>query len=616
MSGNNRENSKNYSTAGDRATTDLSTHLLKGLTLQEIAQLIDALFEVIPSEFQEQAIAQLPPATQQTVRQILASPSTNGKAITSESQTVSLAKQAQTWSKLWKNWDATVMAASEEEGQYMDGENDWEPPYFDSIAFIEDLEVVAGKMLPLLQTAFEHDFTPDRSFISELIEAESEISSSLADWMPPIDEMLLDWQITECALQWEWLATRQQEEDAFNFVQKIRQSEREFQAIKFDDDTVVEFLKQLSGDDRQNIFIGLIADKETVLWEEVLTNPYSYWHDFYLELIQQYAPDRYVATLRETIPQRWQNGLPAIESLLAENNYAESLVAIEETLRSLLKSDFDSWAPEKSLIVANSRCDRTEYRAIDNLLSYYQQTARGLNRIELSNVLELQQIALDRGLNWSAMFGAFADIQVAESTRKSLFKSWYNYIDLKSKFGIGSGYFNVKDGDNWWVMWLIDSIIDPQKGDKWFGEKITQWLGGLPEDKTKLGAEYDRLRLLTRDLTDIQYGTNAIYPQFYRVVICPSELSTENDLSRHKYLRQYAPADLLERVMNYWKTNLQNFVPKPELAQKSNYYEHSRWMVALKEISPHNYNTLLTQWRVAHQRRSNLWKAMKEAGLN
>jgi hypothetical protein len=216
MSGNNRENSENYSTGDNRANTDLAKRLLKGLTQQEIAQLIDALFRVIPSELQEQAIVQLPPSTQQAVKQILAQSSPSGQAITSESQTVSLAKQAQTWSKLWKNWDAIFMSALEEEGQYMEGENDWEHPYFDTIAFIEDLEGVAGKMLPLLQTAVEHDLTPDRSFIAELIAAESEISSSLEDWMQPIDEMLLGWQITECALQWEWLKTREQEKDAFS----------------------------------------------------------------------------------------------------------------------------------------------------------------------------------------------------------------------------------------------------------------------------------------------------------------------------------------------------------------------------------------------------------------
>ncbi|MBW4540718.1 MAG: hypothetical protein KME43_16440 [Myxacorys chilensis ATA2-1-KO14] len=38
-------------------------------------------------------------------------------------------------------------------------------------------------------------------------------------------------------------------------------------------------------------------------------------------------------------------------------------------------------------------------------------------------------------------------------------------------------------------------------------------------------------------------------------------------------------------------------------------------IVALKELSPKTYETLLVQWRNDHQRRSNLWKAMKQLGL-
>lgn len=39
-------------------------------------------------------------------------------------------------------------------------------------------------------------------------------------------------------------------------------------------------------------------------------------------------------------------------------------------------------------------------------------------------------------------------------------------------------------------------------------------------------------------------------------------------------------------------------------------------MMALSELSPRDYKDLLNQWRVAHQRRTNLWKAMEKAGLN
>ncbi|MBD2771321.1 hypothetical protein [Iningainema tapete] len=51
------------------------------------------------------------------------------------------------------------------------------------------------------------------------------------------------------------------------------------------------------------------------------------------------------------------------------------------------------------------------------------------------------------------------------------------------------------------------------------------------------------------------------------------------------------------------------------MAQKSDYTQHAAWMSALNELAPQDYQKLLSRWRVEHQRRSNLWKAMKNLGL-
>ncbi|HEY9660214.1 MAG TPA: hypothetical protein V6C65_17285, partial [Allocoleopsis sp.] len=81
----------------DRSPFSLSDRLLKALTQQELAQLMDALFTVLSPELQEEAIAQLPEDTQQTVKQILVPSSPVESTEASAPQTVSLAKQAQTW---------------------------------------------------------------------------------------------------------------------------------------------------------------------------------------------------------------------------------------------------------------------------------------------------------------------------------------------------------------------------------------------------------------------------------------------------------------------------------------------------------------------------------------
>ncbi|WP_373539819.1 hypothetical protein [Chamaesiphon sp.] len=163
---------------------------------------------------------------------------------------------------------------------------------------------------------------------------------------------------------------------------------------------------------------------------------------------------------------------------------------------------------------------------------------------------------------------------------------------------------------------MIESVGDRQKGVNWFQAQITQWLDNLPNDRSQLCENYDRLRLLTKDLTEIYHQGQSGYPQFDRMVIRPQEFSTQSDESRREYLKASAPDGLFDLVMNYWKVNLHQFVPKPELVQNGEYSKHAQWMVALKELSPLDYETLLAQWKVVHKRRINLWKALKQMGVS
>jgi hypothetical protein len=349
-----------------------------------------------------------------------------------------------------------------------------------------------------------------------------------------------------------------------------------------------------------------------------LGDTHSHWHEIYLHLIEQYAPDRYLDNLRKTIPQQWENGLPIIEALLAEQNYAESLAVIEETLHSLLISTRGkaNWTPEASLLIATSGFYyEGQQTSAGQLLRDYQQTAQGLGQTDRANALEIQQLAIGQWSDWSVMLKAFADVSLTEPTRQALFASWRDLVDRRTKPQTWTGYGSVKPVNSWWVPWLIDSIADPQKGANCFQQQIRQWLTQLPGNQQQLGDNYALLRLLTADLAEFQTQVKSDYPQFYQTVIRPQDFSRANYKSRRDYLKQYAPADLLDQVMNYWKVNLHNFVPKPESASKSNYTDHAKWMLALKEVSPESYETLLTQWRADHQRRSNLWKAMKQVGL-
>jgi hypothetical protein len=605
--------------ASDKFPNRAGDRLLTALTNTEVSSLLDALLQTLPLDSLEKSIAQLASDTQATIRQILQPYEISGADPKAEFSTRSLAKLSQTWSELWQDWEVIILEASEEDGQYIEQEAHWEAPYFDNYAFADDLDGVAQKMQPLVQTAFEHDFTPDRGFASALLEAEAKISGGLPEWMEIVDGIVLGNYVTQCLLQWEFLTTQTQGQDAFQFVQHIKHLESEFSLMGLDDQALINFLCELPEADRQCIFTGLTDAKAKPPWQRELSNAHSPWHLFYREFTNQFAPERYLDHLRTTISQRWTDGLPVIEHLLAEKNYAESLTVIQKTLASLLTSRCRkaTWQPESSLLitlVGGYYYQEEFFDSEKTLLGYFQQAAQALGKTEQVNALKIQQIAFDSCFDWQTMFQAFAEIPVSQKTHRSLFQSWRDSV-IQRATPQSSLFGSRQELQFGWLHWLIDSITDTKKGAPWFQQHISQWLTHLPGNRDALGESFDLLRLLTKDLYVLKGKEQPSYPTFYKVVIRVAELSAPDDSSRQAYLKEFAPKDLWKQVMAYWKAHLQNFVPDPRSSHKSDYTQHTRWVAALKEIAPKDCETLLAQWKSEHIRRSNLWKAMKEAGL-
>jgi hypothetical protein len=53
---------------------------------------------------------------------------------------------------------------------------------------------------------------------------------------------------------------------------------------------------------------------------------------------------------------------------------------------------------------------------------------------------------------------------------------------------------------------------------------------------------------------------------------------------------------------------------QPDTKATLTYSTNAAWMSALKELAPQSYQRLLSEWKVQHQRRRNLWKAMGSLG--
>jgi len=608
---------KTPQTPSGHETLHIGQRLLAALTHNEIAHLLDGLLGTMSPAMVENVLDQLQPDTRQTVQTLLIPSDAADTTQDIHTPSVSLAKLEQTWSALWQEWGNIVDEAAQEDGTYLVQERPWEEPYFDSTTFVHDLERVAQQMRPLLRIAFENAFVPAHSFIEALMEADADIMTAMPEWMYLDDGYYLEEHLTACLLEWEWLQVQEGASDVFLLAQQIREWENDSLYAKLAHGPFLDFFTQLPDEQQQQVFAGLTTNKDTLLWQPVLTNTSSHWHALYMRYVQQYAPERYIENLRPTITQRWENGLPVIESYLECPDFQESLQVIEQTLASLFRNRQGTpWSPETSLFFPMVQSSYVN-DAMDphaTLLKHYQQTAQGLGQMPLVNALEIQLQAFEHFFDWQQMLQVFDEVTVPEVIHQALLQSWRDHIIQQTT--PWTWEFGRRRTDHiWWLHWLFDSMTDRHKGPAWFQQHLRQWLAQLPEKQGKLGEDLACLRLLTKDVWEIRRGNDNPYPQFFQFVIAPQNLSTRDDVSRQAYVQQYVMDDVWDHVMAYWQGNLHYLVPKPEQAEKSIYTKHAQWMAALQELAPAAYTTLLKQWQVAHKRRINLWKAMAEQGL-
>lgn len=609
--------SKENSSGLEHSPANVGALILAAMTEQEVALILDLLLAYFtPSELKI-ALDRLPNNTRQTLEQILdptpAVVSIEKPVAIKPEKPMSVAKLEQIWAGLWKEWNDIVSEATDEDGKYIEQEEEWEPPYFNDSALIEDLEAVAEQIQPLLADAFEYGFIPNIDFEQVFIDMEEEIADTISDEI--LNEGFhLDKHLTTCLLEWARLKAQAEEIDAFGLIEKIRNWEEKSSQTSLHEFTFLDFFTQLSDVDLQQIYAGLTANRKALLWQTYLDDIKSHWHSLYLYCLERFDSNLYLVTLRDTIPQQWQNGLPVIEDLLAKGEDRESRTAIEETLASLLKSTRrdPQWSPENSLLmIGGTLYNRSGTDDELTLLRYDRETAVRLHQSARVAALDIQLIAYEHRFDWSVMLAAFKQGEIATETNRKLFDSWCNYI-VSTTERVGTR----QPASSWWLNWLLESLMDAPQGSGSFQYRIEQWLTELEQDKDRSAYKLQILRLLTHDLGQIYSENWSKYPKFLGTVLAPRSLETADAKSRQSFLQQSVTIDIWTEMMTYWQNHLDSWIPQPELARKPVYTEHATWVAALREISPTAYDRLLTQWRVKYKQRRNLWQALGSMGLS
>jgi hypothetical protein len=134
--------------------------------------------------------------------------------------------------------------------------------------------------------------------------------------------------------------------------------------------------------------------------------------------------------------------------------------------------------------------------------------------------------------------------------------------------------------------------------------------------ETKAGgieSEKGLLSTLTCDLMHF-HEPAARYGRLRAVLCTADENRSDMTPNRRAWLQKMGAEQLTPFVIQCWQIHLPQMMPDPGRAS-SIYTHHAQWLAALNELDPRACRRVYDQWRGAHKRRRNLWKAIGEEGI-
>ena len=558
----------------------------------------------------ERLIKRLGSETGPTVRAVFQS-STG----TSPERGPSQARVKQDWDEAWGEWEGRVAEAGHEEGDYVQQDEPWEPPYLDTCTLANDLEAIAARVRPLIPRVLDDQLDPDFSFAATLSETAQEVGSGLPEWMESGEALDFGPEATTGLLEWEWRVAHQKGLAAFRTLEGIRELDASLEDAGLDDEAIGRFVLALDDIDQKGILQGIEEHRSKGPWGELLEHVHSGWFRMYQELTRKWEPSLFEATSLANIANDWRLALPLVKTRLKKNQFAEALTLIDEAVRALLRlKPGESWDPREALLIRHRKVrhciDGNDARV--RLLKAWQKAAAGLGREELSCALELQSIIAAKWEDWDAVLGAFQ--RLAQPRFKAmcdlLFGEWRTLV-AESTVRVG------RDRDEQRELAWLHALADAArvgKDNESFHRSVRSWLQSVASEPALLRRARYSLTTLTLDL-DHDGELKRTAPMLRRLLSHDQDGARRLDRARRQWIRRLRGKDLFPEVIEFWRRNMACLVPDPAHAHGSNYDNCADWMVALRELNPESYATMVRSWSDTHKRRRNLWRAFEERGL-
>ena len=517
----------------------------------------------------------------------------------------SVMKKEFLWRKRLSQWDDVLDEATDDEGKYIVQEVDWEPPYFSETNLTDDLEEIAKQLLPFCQVAIDYDFYPQFKPLQELEKTMNSLDEILPEWIYHENPLLLEHSLTLCILILDYNISKEEEQPIIDFAQYFRDYTQKNTSIEFSKEALYSFFTSLPEDVTHQLYTALQQRKKEQSWLAELNNAYSVWHDIFLDLAEKYNPNQAFQISRASISQNWLYALPVLEQLLKENKLEEASEVVKIALKSMLADD---WNPKTELFFKPNNYRREGSPNHQTFFSYCQTIAEKQGKQDLSQIWMVQISAFNHFDNWEKMLQSFQRYEAPES----LIQYWLQTI-LKTN----SIYYNRADRRIDWVEWLLLEIMDdPASKEYSFQQKINHWVTKIEAKGFLNPADVVALGLLTIDVQKSLFQNTPLLPSSFEKIVS-SFLQGERGSthSRRKTIKNKLKPELFSSILNCWRAQFHSLIPDPKQAQHSNYQTHVRWMQALQEINSEAYQQKLSEWKILHKRRSNLWKEFHKQGL-
>ena len=594
----------------DKKNKGVGTVLISSLTEQQLALFLNIVCDNYDFSQLTDILHRADEDMAQTVLQILnhataeQSPPASGLRVSNE-------KTIQYWNSLWDRWHDKAEELGDEEGKYVFQENRWETPYFDGSLLASDLDEIGIEMLDIIEEVYESIGDPD--LYIDALDYISDCISSYPEWMGAEygDGCPLNENVTLCFLRWLWLFVLEEPEPEKMLVIKVANMDNRPKNITLDNHTVISFFAELDDDVATSIHEYFNSSECKV----DLSNTYSCWYQINHLYEKRFDKGAYMATCKKHLSDNWRYGRILIDKALQQNKYKEADSLLTQTFASYLHLEKDeTWNPEESLLpdIANYYPNDGRREEIFGLLQTWAEVAQHLKDPPRTAAIAMQSVTSKTPDDWDAVIGTYKEFTSTEmkAVTSKLFRQWQNTVMKKSLQHNMARQFSESST---WVHQLINASLNSTTAKDTFGGQFNTWITTLIKQKELFLREWPLLALLTSDLPE-SCGIKEKYPALHK----RTSLVQGDDAiahSRRKALEKVFTKTILSTVLKVWHNHLSLLLPDPANANKSNYMEHAGIMATLYEVNKTQYNKLLSQWRIKHKRRKNLWRDMRNFHL-